>query len=120
MPRVTPKEFTLGEIEVENQDTRARRLTVAVENYDEVVFLETVTATPGEWDGDDIVRQGGVGIDEPVSGLGHYVVHVRLETGPIRTLRAAEVVADGGCVGVVPNIERDGSFHWEYHYCSGN
>lgn len=119
MPRIGPKQFDLGEIQIENQDTNSHRVTVTVLNQSDVVFLDSVTAFPAEWDGNDLVRQGGAVLNDPVSELGHYTVHVRIEDGPIQTFPVADIVSNGGCVSVRPNIERGGGFHFEYAYCSG-
>lgn len=112
-------EFEISNVYIENRSTDRRRGTVAIEEADEVVFLDSIEVSPAEWDGDDLVREGGEIIETPVDGAGSYQVHVRIDDGTIHTTGGEAVQEDGTCVSVRPVIGRQGGFHFEYAYESG-
>lgn len=115
-PQLGRKRFELGPIQVENRDDAPHEVTIAVLDSDDAVFIDSGSASPAEWDGDDLVRQGGIEFDRPVADPGNYTVHVRVDDGPMHALAVEEVADKGDCVSVRPNVERAGGFHFEYAY----
>ena len=113
-----PPRVELASVFVENRSTDLHRVAVAIEREGELVYLDAVTASPAEWDGDDLVYEGGAEIDAPVDGPGRYAVSVRIDDGPLHTTPQDELASDGECISIRPNVERDGGFHFEYAYDS--